>query len=76
MSDLVARVTQAITMALILAVDEDCRACALTDEERAELARAAIAVCMEEAADAVCEIGDCAEAQAYMNAIRALKDKA
>ena len=32
---------KAITMALILAVDEDCRALALTDDERAELARAA-----------------------------------
>lgn len=32
---------RAITMALILAVEEDCRALALTDDERAELARAA-----------------------------------
>ena len=59
MSDLVARVTQAITMALILAVDEDCRACALTDEERAELARAIVAlirpVTLEEAAK-VCDV--------------------
>ena len=29
-----------ITMALILAVEEDCRALALTDDERTELARA------------------------------------
>lgn len=36
----------AITMALILAVEEDCRACALTDEERKELARAAIAAAL------------------------------
>lgn len=32
---------RAITMALILAVEEDCRALALTDDERTELARAA-----------------------------------
>ena len=31
---------RAITMALILAVEEDCRALALTDDERTELARA------------------------------------
>lgn len=31
-----------ITLALVLAVDEDCRACALTDDERKELATAAI----------------------------------
>ena len=31
-----------LTMALVLAVDEDCRACALTDDERMEAARAAI----------------------------------
>lgn len=36
-------------------------------------ARAAIAVCMEEAADAVGEVGDHAEVGAYINAIRALK---
>ena len=30
-----------LTMALVLAVDEDCRACALTDDERMEVARAA-----------------------------------
>ena len=30
-------------MALVLAVEEDCRALALTDDERKELARAAIA---------------------------------
>ena len=40
------------------------------------LARAVVAMCMEEAADAVGEVGDCAEAATYMNAIRALKDKA
>ena len=32
---------RAITMALILAVEEDCRALALTDDERTEVARAA-----------------------------------
>ena len=32
---------RAITMALILAVEDDCRALSLTDDERAELARAA-----------------------------------
>ena len=31
---------RAITMALMLAVEEDCRALALTDDERTELARA------------------------------------
>ena len=40
------------------------------------LARAVVAMVLEEAADAVGEVGDCAEATAYMNAIRALKDKA
>ena len=44
------------------------------------LARAVVALIrpatLEEAADAVGEVGDCAEAAAYMNAIRALKDKA
>jgi hypothetical protein len=30
---------------------------------------------LEEAADVVGEVGDCAEAGAYINAIRALKDK-
>ena len=33
---------RAITMALILAVEDDCRALALTDDERTELARAAL----------------------------------
>ena len=32
---------RAITMALILAVEDDCRALALTDDERMELSRAA-----------------------------------
>ena len=41
--EVVEAAAKAITMALILAVDEDCRALALTDDERAELARAAIA---------------------------------
>ena len=31
-----------IKMALVLAVDEDCRACALTDDERKELALSAL----------------------------------
>lgn len=39
------------------------------------IARAAIAVCMEEAADAVGEVGDHAEVGAYINAIRALAPK-
>ena len=39
------------------------------------LARAVVAMVLEEAADAVGEVGDCAEAQAYMSAIRALKDR-
>ena len=34
--------TREITMALVLAVDEDCRACALTDDERKELALSAL----------------------------------
>jgi hypothetical protein len=34
-------------MALILAVEEDCRALALTDDERAELARAACLAMIE-----------------------------
>lgn len=38
---------RAITMALILAVDEDCRALALTDDERTELARAAFLAIVE-----------------------------
>lgn len=38
---------RAITMALILAVEEDCRALALTDDERAELARAAFFAIVE-----------------------------
>lgn len=35
-------------------------------------ARAAIAVVLEEAADAVCAVGDHADGGAYINAIRAL----
>ena len=38
---------RAITMALILAVEDDCRALALTDDERAELARAAFLAMIE-----------------------------
>ena len=38
---------RAITMALILAVEEDCRALALTDDERTELARAAFLAIVE-----------------------------
>ena len=38
-------------------------------------ARAAIAVVLEEAADAVGEVGDHAEVGAYINAIRALKEE-
>ena len=38
---------RAITMALILAVEEDCRALALTDDERTELARAAFLAMIE-----------------------------
>jgi hypothetical protein len=38
---------KAITMALILAVEDDCRALALTDDERAELARAAFLAMIE-----------------------------
>ena len=38
---------RAITMALILAVEEDCRALALTDDERTELARAACLAMIE-----------------------------
>jgi len=34
---------------------------------------AVVAMVLEEAADAVGEVGDCAEAGAYINAIRALK---
>jgi hypothetical protein len=37
-------------------------------------ADAAIAIVLEEAADVVGEVGDCAEAGAYIVAIRALKD--
>ena len=37
---------RAITMALILAVEDDCRSLALTDDERTELARAAIAAAL------------------------------
>lgn len=44
--EVVEAAAKAITMALILAVDEDCRALALTDDERAELARAAIAAAL------------------------------
>lgn len=40
--EVVEAAARAITMALVLAVDDDCRACALTDDERAELARASI----------------------------------
>ena len=39
------------------------------------MARAAIAVCMEQAADAVGEVGDHAEVGAYINAVRALIPK-
>ena len=39
------------------------------------IARAAIAVVLEEAADAVGEVGDHAEVGAYINAIRALIPK-
>ena len=38
---------RAITMALIFAVEEDCRALALTDDERTELARAAFLAMLE-----------------------------
>ena len=38
---------RAITMALIFAVEEDCRALALTDDERTELARAAFLAMIE-----------------------------
>jgi len=38
-------------------------------------ADAAIAIVLEEAADVVGEVGDCAEAGAYIAAIRALKEK-
>ena len=38
---------RAITMALIFAVEEDCRALALTDDERTELARAACLAMIE-----------------------------
>ena len=38
---------RAITMALMLAVEEDCRALALTDDERMELARAAFPAMLE-----------------------------
>lgn len=44
---------RAITMALILAVEEDCRALALTDDERAELARAAFLAMIEAWPDAL-----------------------
>ena len=36
---------------------------------------AVVAMVLEEAADAVGEVGDCAEAQAYINAIRALNGR-
>ena len=39
---------RAITMALIFAVEEDCRALALTDDERTELARAAFLAMIDE----------------------------
>ena len=38
---------RAITMALIFAVEEDCRALALTDDERTELSRAACLAMIE-----------------------------
>ncbi len=55
--------------------DHDGQATEFRDYARAAIALIRPAV-LEEAADAVGEVGDCAEAQAYMNAIRALKDKA
>jgi hypothetical protein len=44
--EVVEAAAKAITMALVLAVEEDCRACALTDDERTELARASIAAAL------------------------------
>lgn len=46
--------------------------CQMAEENYAKAARAAIAVCVEEAADAVGEVGDHAEVGAYINAIRAM----
>ena len=40
-----------------------------------ETAKGVIALVLEEAADVVGEVGDCAEAGAYITAIRALKEK-
>ena len=44
--EVVEAAARAITMALVLAVEDDCRACALTDDERTELARASIAAAL------------------------------
>ena len=65
------------------AVEDDARAWELTDTELAVIAEAAIsamrplirAEALEEAEDVVGEVGDCAEAGAYIAAIRALKEK-
>lgn len=46
--EVVEAAARAITMALVLAVEDDCRACALTDEERMELAQASIAAALSE----------------------------
>ena len=65
------------------AVEDDARAWELTDTELAVIAEVAIntmrplirAEALEEAEDVVGEVGDCAEAGAYIAAIRALKEK-
>ena len=72
-----------IRLVIQSAVEDDARAWELTDDELTVIAEAAInamrpfirAEVLEEAADVVGEVGDCAEAGAYIAAIRALKEK-
>ena len=77
--DLVERVARAIALAYDYGGDERWLEMAfhsnVSKKRYPAQARAAIALVLEEAADAVGEVGDHAEVGAYINAVRALVQK-